>query len=263
MRLTGLCFAFLLSLTTARADVISDPFNVANCTSAQGPSFTTCDTIGDKGTFDIQSATVTRTGNQLSTQLAFNTNSVTMAPFVFAGLNLNVGDLLFYNPGSGLFLYGAPVYTHGSFLAGNLYKIGGGITAINAQTALSNQNPGVDLTPYSFRRTDIVWLGGSGSAIAGAPVTVTKTTQMCGATPCNGSNGAEFLATLTFDMPASFLSDLTFDDRIGIAFASATCGNDILRGTAAVPEPTSFAVIGLAALGLVISSYRRFHQSRS
>ena len=251
---------FLLGLTMvslASADtVVSDPFNGSHCSSPA------CDVIGDRMLFDIQSASAVLNGNVMTAKVAFNTKYSDLKPFTISTLKLDVGDLFFYNPANPYnpstpstlnVMYGLPLYDHGVFDAGSLYKIDGssGNTALNAQQTLASRNAGFNPAYWIFRNFEYVWLGGAGNAVAGTPVTENI------ASLGNGISDAKYLVTMSFTVPSGFLSDLVHDGEIGIAFASASCGNDVLRGVAEVPEPSFIVLIAAGMVGAAFVHLRR------
>ena len=143
------------------------------------------------------------------------------------------------NPATAQYLrYGVPLQNHGSFIAGNLYDITGGIGTETAQQALN------DNSDY-YRRNEVALMDGSGSAAAtGNGVTV--------ANHGDGTTSALYAVTVSFPVTPDFMA-LVADNQIGILFSSADCGNDVIQGAALVaptPEPSP-AVLMVAGVGLL------------
>jgi hypothetical protein len=175
---------------------------------------------------------------------------ITLQPFT-DGIPLAVGDLFFYAPSDpGNYLYGVPLSSHGGFTADSLYKVGGDTTLLTADAIIGN-------TGYYYRRDQDVWLGGSGTPeTTGLPVQV--------ANYGDGVSNALYAVTLEFPVSADFTASVIQNDQIGIAFASADCGNDVLAGsTDAAPEPGMFPLLaGGSALLLVSGILRRKRAQR-
>jgi hypothetical protein len=228
---------FLLGCVTCQAGTIYDTFDqsqAGGCNNSLAAPFSTCDVIGNPALFDIQKADVHVADGWATVTIYFNYGGgITLQPFT-DGIPLAVGDLFFYAPSDpGNYLYGVPLYSHGGFTADDLYRVGGDTTLLTADEIIDN-------TGYYYRRTQDVWLGGSGSAeTTGLPVQVVNYGD--------GVSNALYAATLKFPVSADFMTSVIQNDQIGIAFASADCGNDVLEGTTtASPEP---GVFGLLAAG--------------
>jgi len=228
----------LLGCVTCPAGTIYDVFNqsqAGGCSYSFARPFSSCDVIGDPALYDIQKADVHIADGWATVTIYFNYGGgITLRPFN-DGIPLEVGDLFFYAPSDpGNYLYGVPLRSHGGFTADNLYRIGGGTTLLTADTIIHN-------TGYYYRRTQDVWLGGSGSPEAiGLPVQVVDYGD--------GVSDALYAASLEFPVPADFLASVVQDHYVGIAFASAYCGNDVIEGAAAVsPEPAMFPLVAAGA----------------
>jgi hypothetical protein len=238
---------FLVASVTCQAGTIYDTFDqsqAGGCNYSLTPPYSTCDVIGNPLLFDIQKASVEIAGGWATVTIYFNYGGgITLQPFT-DGIQLAVGDLFFYAPSDpGDYLYGVPLSSHGGFTADDLYKVGGATTLLTADDIIDN-------TGYYYRRDQDVWLGGSGSPeTIGLPVQVVDYG--------NGVTNALYAATLEFPVSADFMASVIQNDQIGIAFASATCGNDVLEGTtSAAPEPGMFPLLAggaivLAGLGML------------
>ena len=74
----------------------------------------------------------------------------------------------------------------------------------------------------------------------------------------NGVSDALYSATLEFPVSADFVASVIQNDQIGIAFASADCGNDIIEGTTeAAPEPGMFPLLAAGTVMLAGSGMLR------
>ncbi|HEY2018879.1 MAG TPA: hypothetical protein VGH38_35485, partial [Bryobacteraceae bacterium] len=100
MRCVPKLFSIVLLSGGCIAGTITDPFHQAqtNCNYNQGPSFSSCDVIGDPMKFDIEKADVQLNGNFIDVALFFNYGGgASLSPFD-DGVHLQVGDLFFYDP---------------------------------------------------------------------------------------------------------------------------------------------------------------------
>ena len=229
---------FVLVIFTAgllRADsTILDTFHQpqTNCSYSLSSPYSNCDVIGDESKYDIEKITAEINGATTTVKLFFNYGGgSSLAPFTDVGLTLGVGDLFFFNPAHpDDYLYGVPLHDRGAFAAGDVYKIGSGITTLTADNIIHN-------TGYYYRRNEQVWLGGNGAPIQTGTVSVKN--------HGNGTDAANYEVDMTFSNPAGFLPNLGFNGNVGLAFASANCGNDVIKGTvSAVPEPGSVLLLG-------------------
>jgi hypothetical protein len=244
----------LLGCATCPAGTIYDTFDqsqAGGCNYSFSPPYSTCDVIGDPALFDIQQASVHVADGWATVTIDFNYGGgITLQPFT-DGIPLAVGDLFFYAPSDpGNYLYGVPLSSHGGFTADSLYKVGGDTTLLTADAIIGN-------TGYYYRRDQDVWLGGSGTPeTTGLPVQV--------ANYGDGVSNALYAVTLEFPVSADFTASVIQNDQIGIAFASADCGNDVLAGsTDAAPEPGMFPLLaGGSALLLVSGILRRKRAQR-
>jgi hypothetical protein len=257
----------LLTLAAASyANTIVDAFP-----GSTGCSYTTtapydagCDVIGKLANYDIEKIDVAATSAWVSVKIYLNYGKVdgtNLASFKDSGMDLQAGDLLFYDPSnpatvtysdsitsSGAFpkyLYGVPLMPHDSLTAGNLYQINYNVDTTPLQTADDFLNSGY------FRRDQPVWMDDGGDttlAATGSGVTVA-------ATGGNGTTAAKYSVTIGFVPTAAFITTFTSSGSLGLQFASATCANDIITGSVPfgnVPEPASIAlIVGGAALLLL------------
>jgi hypothetical protein len=233
----------LVGCVTCQAGTIYDTFDqsqAGGCNNSFAAPFSTCDVIGNPALYDIQKASVHIADGWATVSIYFNYGGgITLQPFT-DGIQLAVGDLFFYAPSDpGDYLYGVPLSSHGGFTADNLYRIGDDTTLLTADDIIHN-------TGYYYRRTQDVWLGGEGSPeTIGLPVQVTNYGD--------GVSNALYDATLEFPVPADFVTSVIQNDQLGIAFASAYCGNDVLEGTtSAAPEPGMFPLLAAGAAMLAV-----------
>lgn len=222
-------------VTIARADsTLPDTFaqSQAGCTYSTSAPYSTCDVIGAPN------------ATQASMFLNYGGGS-SLSPF-FDVTNLSVGDLFFYSPSNpDRYLYGVPLHSHGQFTAGDVYQIGGNATTRTAQDVLQN-------TTASYRRSESVWLGASG------PVTPAQTGGTVTTTSYeDGVTNALYDAMVRFTNPSGFYQSLVSNSQVGIAFSSATCGNDVIKGSVAVnPEPGSVILLMTCCLFLLAAKFR-------
>jgi len=221
------------------AGTITDTFGQAqnNCILTYTPPYSTCDVIGNEMLYDIQKAAVTF-GNGMATvsiytntgAVPYGATSLTLGAFNDAGVTLIPGDIFFYNPNAGYdpndpssvqnLQYGISLTDHGSFDAGDLYDISGGISTETAMQALQDQSD-------FYRWDETVLMTGSGAPASSGTVTVSKYG--------NGTTSAEYEITVTVPLPTGLL-DLESNGQIGLLFSSADCGNDVIQGVVATGD---------------------------
>jgi len=207
----------------------------------------------------------------------------TLPTYQDAGLNLNVGDVLFYDP-SGTVQYGIEVaptphamYTvagagtltsnyskatgsNSTLTQGTLYSInnGGGASrpgVLTAQQALTSSQ--TVPSGETYRPNTAVWINDVKSSST-ADYSITIAPDHTG-----GQNSANPLTdvTVTFltaNLPTGFLTGLE-QRTLGLSFASADCANDVISGTF-TPEPSSLA---LAAGGLLLAGIGLLRRKRA
>lgn len=240
----------LLGCWACPAATLLDTFNQSQsggCSYSFTPNYSSCDVIGDPALYDIQKADVQIANGWANVTLFLNYGGgITLQPFT-DGLDLHIGDLFFYSPSdSSRYLFGVPVVNHDGFVADELYRLGGSTVGLTADDILHD-------TGYYYRRNQVVALGGGGTPLAmGSPVWV----ENYG----NGTTDAQYAVHLEFPAPMDFLSAITYNDQIGLSFASAYCGNDVIQGTVdppnATPEPEPLILLLLGAVAVAVSRIR-------
>jgi hypothetical protein len=219
------------------AGAITDTFGQSqnNCVYTYTPPYSTCDVIGNEMLYDIQKATVSFSDGTATVSIYTNTgavpygaNSLSLVAFHDAGDTLIPGDIFFYDLATGENLqYGIALTDHGSFTAGDLYDISGGVYTETAQEALQD---GSDF----YRWDEPVLMTGSGTPDSSGSVTVSQVG--------NGVTSAEYEISVIVPL-TSGLIDLQSNGKIGLLFSSADCGNDVIQGvvdtgysTTAIPK---------------------------
>jgi hypothetical protein len=239
--------ASALSATTISA---TDPFF-----SGDSCGNSSCDVVGDRFRFDIQSATVNLSRESGTIDLFFNyggiiTNGLlgssdNFYSFNVANLNLNVGDFFFTVNGTPE--WAVIVDSHSDLAAGDLYKLNGNNGALTASQVLGNPQ-GVPYRPTAF-----VWANNNAMHEGDGMTQVVNLNN-----PGNGTTDAEWHVQITF-APSSDLLAAASQSGFGFQFESATSGGDIItgRGPAQAPEPRTLAFLGAGLLALGCFRYKR------
>lgn len=230
--------------------------------------------IGDWYNYDIKSASLNVTGATATMTLLFNygldgtfnsgtwktlgqyTDNHISSPII----NLNVGDMFFYDPADTTFrtpLFGVPLTTRGSLQAGDLYGLAASGGTESAQTVLGNPS-GV-----TYRNSTAVWINPNASPTLDGAGSVSIVAHD-GASPT--ANDPLLQVTVTLDTTTfnTTSAALFSGGKIGFQFESATCANDFITGDfidiAKTPEPSSLA---LAAGGLLLAAIGLIRRKRS
>ena len=228
--------------------------------------------LGLKENFMIQSVSVDNaksgTNGTFEAILKFNFGNNVLAPYnlsgSFSNVTISAADLFFVQ--SGAIKYGIPLLTHGgpnaingqnigvgTVDAGDLYKLGGNISDVNAQALQPTVNP---LPAGNYHPNNFVWLSNSGASVAGFQAGTSVPTYS--GTDCTAATCVtpEFSVKITITNTtvtagsdwANFLAGIA-SGSITPYFTGSTCGNDLLTG---VPEPSTYALLsgGLLLMGL-------------
>lgn len=216
---------------SATPTVISDPYSGPNPSGADNG-----DVIGELSRFDIDMitfTTVTSLDVQMDILFNYNEGDASLSTFNIGGgsPDLNVGDVLFTI--GGMPAYGIPLRDRDSLIAGHLYELTSALTAYDALGWLSP-------SATNYRPGEYVWIDPAKADLIGTGTAHTIV-----------YDGAEVMASVNIVPSARFLADL--GSGMGVQFAAATCGNDMIKGNVrfdVVPEPATFGFVGCALLGL-------------
>jgi hypothetical protein len=273
---------FLLGVVAASADTIIDTYgqNQSGC-SYYGPHYGSCDVVGTPADYDIQSASLTMNGTKATLNLIFSYGAsaaahgaATLAPFTDAGVTLNVGDVLFYDPSDpnanylarGIdaypaYKYGLALTSHDGVTAGDLYKIGNGVTTQISEDILKRPD-------LLYRFLQPVWLA------ATAGVTPTSAGSLAvneyrGSANFYTSDEPLLSVTAVFETPAiGFL----YNNQVGMTFSAATCGNDVIDGVfqfgpqgdvTNTPEPPPGVLLGAGICLIAAAGFARRRRASS
>ena len=182
--------------------------------------------------------------------ISLNFGNDTLEGFMYEGIRLDAADVLFSVGGS--VHYGVALTSHAGspnggptadpVTAGHLYEVAGSSGTMTAFDVLQATNA-------VYRPGYSVWLrnDGHGSVVdvGGGTVNVTRTGD--------GVTSGRITVTVAFTPTSEFMSDFELG-KLGIQFASATCGNDILPirpVPTEVPEPQTVLPV-MAGLGAML-----------
>jgi hypothetical protein len=135
------------------------------------------------------------------------------------------GDLALSVDGNKTYEFGVALTAHDNLAAGSLYNI--------ATWDLSNKYA---VSGYTYNQDQIVRIGTVSSLVSGGSVTWTGA----------GSNPNY---DIVVEIPLAALG--TIVGGVNIHYATATCANDYVEGTAPVPEPATMLLLGSGLVGLV------------
>jgi hypothetical protein len=266
MRFAQVFVTMLSAAAICQAGTITDVFNQnqSQCSYSTSAPYGTCDVIGSKLNYDIQSASLTVGANGFTTITLYTNyggvSGSTLGTIQDAGVTLIPGDLFFYDPAdsqsianfltnyqgsiSSDLLYAVPLVSHDGLTAGDLYQVSSSQVE-TAAAALVN--------PNAYYRPLLPVDVTGGTFLSNGTVSVTSTGG-------NGTSAAQYAITLTFATPtSSAFTNWVNSGQIGILWSSADCGNDYIQGdiSTGVPEPSSFLLM-LSGVALVaISSVAR------
>ncbi len=245
---------FFLSFMAAAAIASATPytyvFNDPYAGQNPGTAANNGDVVGQLRRFDIEKVTINGDGG-----------SVFISVFMNYGQNggdtslggISIGSFPTLNPGdimirSGADKYSIPLVSHtnsavgaGGLTGGDLYRVNAFRTAAQVLGSPSG----------SYRPEAAVWGQATGAVKLGDG---TVSTSLVG-----GSEIRVDMSVTTSNL--AFIQALS-SGNFDLLFASATCGNDIVIGTAVpndgnVPEPMTMAMIGSGLVALGISRRRK------
>lgn len=190
----------------------------------QAEAYTINDAIGDRigdSTFEVYGINVSTSGSILRFDIFTNYPSTNYPVGLW---NTLPGDLALSVDGNKSYEFGIALTAHDNLTAGSLYNI----------TSWKYSND-YAVSGYTYNHDQIVRIG-AGSLVSSGYV------QWTGA----GTNPSY---DIVVEIPLAALGDIV--GGINIHYATATCANDYVEGTAPVPEPATMLLLGSGLVGLV------------
>jgi len=197
-------------------------------------SYTINDPVGDQignRVFDIYGIDVLTNPTSLTFSLYTNypkTGYPVVSWATFAG------DLAIDANNDGTYEYGFALTTHDGVSAGQLYNV----------SAWYMSNDYAPPSGYSYNY-GLVTIESGGLVLSGIPISWSWVGL---------SGGPDYRIDVTLD-PGLFSG---LGDEIGVYWASATCANDYVEGTAPVPEPATMLLVGAGLIGLAGYGRKKF-----
>jgi hypothetical protein len=216
------------------------------CFSAAGSAYTINDPVGDKigsrefETYGINILNYTPGINNGAIGFDIFTN-YPQAGLLVGGWNTQVADLFITETYLGsAYQWAIPLVNHDGFAAGTMYAVGSYLVSDNFEPVGGG---------YGYNHNVPVRIAAIGTNYNGY--------QSFGA----GSVTWNPLVPGGPDWMISVVTGVWQDDPNGvyeITWGTATCANDVVRGSTPVPEPTTLLLLGLGLVGMGVAARRKF-----